>query len=84
MNASNIINYKSKDFTELFGVSVKTLQLWDREGPLKAKCTPTDRRYYTYDQYLQFKDVNTKGDTHQVVIYVFSCRLFGLRKFKNK
>ena len=37
MNASNITNYKPKDFAELLGVSVKTLQRWDREGILKAK-----------------------------------------------
>ena len=54
MNTSNIRNYKPKDFAELIGVSVKTLQRWDREGTLKANRTPTDRRYYTYDQYLQF------------------------------
>ena len=57
MNTSNITNYKPKDFAELLGVSVKTLQRWDREGILKANRTPTDRRYYTYDQYLQFKDM---------------------------
>ena len=55
MNTSNITNYKPKDFAELLGVSVKTLQRWDREGTLKANRTPTNRRYYTYDQYLQFK-----------------------------
>lgn len=27
----HIINYKSKDFSELLGVSIKTLQRWDRE-----------------------------------------------------
>ena len=31
MNTSNITNYKPKDFAELLGVSVKTLQRWDRE-----------------------------------------------------
>ncbi|MGN0465540.1 MAG: MerR family DNA-binding transcriptional regulator, partial [Lachnospiraceae bacterium] len=36
------------------GVSVKTLQRWDREGILKANRTPTNRRYYTYEQYLPF------------------------------
>ena len=58
MNTSNITNYKPKDFAELLGISVKTLQRWDREGILKANRTPTDRRYYTYDQYLQFKGIN--------------------------
>ena len=37
MNTSNITNYKPKDFAELLGVSVKTLQRWDREGNLKSK-----------------------------------------------
>ena len=50
MNTSNITNYKPKDFAELLGISVKTLQRWDREGILKANRTPTDRRYDTYDQ----------------------------------
>ena len=54
MNTSNITNYKPKDFAELLSISVKTLQRWDREGILKANRTPTDRRYYTYDQYLQY------------------------------
>ena len=29
MNTSNITNYKPKDFAELLGVSVKTLQCWN-------------------------------------------------------
>lgn len=29
MNTSNITHYKPKDFAELLGVSVKTLQRWD-------------------------------------------------------
>ena len=69
MNTSNITNYKPKDFAELLGVSVKTLQRWDREGILKANRTPTNRRYYTYDQYLQFKGINTENDNRQIVIY---------------
>ena len=69
MNASNIANYKPKDFAELLGVSVKTLQRWDREGTLKANRTPTDRRYYTYDQYLQYKGIIAEDDNRQIVIY---------------
>lgn len=101
VNTSNITNYKPKDFAELLGVSVKTLQRWDREGILKANRTPTDRRYYTYDQYLQFKGINTENDNRQIVIYarvstrnqkddlqnqvtVFSCRLYGFRKYKKQ
>ena len=104
MNTSNITNYKPKNFAELLGVSVKTLQRWDREGTLKVNRTPTDRRYYTYNQYLQFKGIDTENDTRQIVIYarvstrdqkddlqdivsilhVFSCRLYGLRKYKKQ
>ena len=69
MNTSNITNYKPKDFAELLGVSVKTLQRWDRDGIWKANRTPTDRRYYTYDQYLQFKGIQTKNDRRDIVIY---------------
>ena len=69
MNTSNIKNYKPKDFAELLGVSVKKLQRWDREGTLKANRTLTNRRYYTYDQYLQFKGMNIENDKRQVVIY---------------
>ena len=42
MSISNITNYKLKDFAELLGVSVKTLQRPDREGTLKANRTLTD------------------------------------------
>ena len=69
MNTSNITNYKPKDFAELLGVSVKTLQRGDRDGILKANRTPTDRRYYTYDQYLQFKGIQTENDIRDTVIY---------------
>ncbi len=69
MNTSNINNYKPKDFAELVGVSVKTLQRWDREGTLTANRTPTNRRYYTYDQYLQYKGIRMEADQRQTVIY---------------
>ncbi len=63
-----ITNYKPKDFAELLNISVKTLQRWDREDILKAKRTPTNRRYYTYDQYLEFKGLKNNVD-RKIVIY---------------
>lgn len=69
MNTSNLKNYKPKEFAELLNVSVKTLQRWDRENILNAHRTPTDRRYYTYDQYLQFKGITNDKDERQNVIY---------------
>ena len=80
MNTSNITNYKPKDFAELLGISVKTLQRWDREGILKANRTPTDRRYYTYDQYLQFKGINIENDKRQAVISLMT-NTFSLKAF---
>ena len=69
MNSKHITNYKPKDFAELLGVSVKTLQRWDRENTLKAKRTPTDRRYYTYEQYLEFKGINSANNNRKTIIY---------------
>ena len=69
MNSKHITNYKPKDFAELLGVSVKTFQRWDRENILKAKRTPTDRRYYTYEQYLEFKGINGSDNDRKTVIY---------------
>ena len=69
MNTSNITNYKPKEFAELLNVTVKTLQRWDREKILIANRTPTNRRYYTYDQYLQFKGIGKDADARKVVIY---------------
>ncbi len=47
--------YSPKEFGQLVGRKVKTLQKWDREGVLKAHRSPTNRRYYTHDQYLQYR-----------------------------
>ncbi|WP_293839371.1 IS607 family transposase [uncultured Phascolarctobacterium sp.] len=62
-------NYKPKEFAELLNVTVKTLQRWDREKTLVANRTPTNRRYYTYDQYLQFKGIGRDADFRKIVIY---------------
>jgi len=61
-------NYKPKEFAEMIGVSVKTLQRWDREGILKAYRTPKDRRYYTDKQYAEY--TGKKGQkTGKTIIY---------------
>ena len=67
--SKHITNYKPKDFAELLNVSVKTLQRWDRDKILVAKRNPTDRRYYTYDQYLEFKGVSNDSNTKKKIIY---------------
>ena len=61
-------NYRPQEFAEMIGVSVKTLQRWDKGGKLKAYRTPTDRRYYTYKQYVDYMgDGNCKHG--KTVIY---------------
>jgi putative resolvase len=57
--------YSPRNFSKLVGVSVFTLQRWDRNGTLTAHRTPTNRRYYTHDQYLQYRGLvaNPQGKT---------------------
>jgi putative resolvase len=57
--------YSPKNFSKLVGVSVFTLQRWDRNGILTAHRSPTNRRYYTHDQYLQYRGLvaSTSGKT---------------------
>ena len=60
-------NYKPKEFAELLNVSVLTLQRWDNAGKLKAFRTPTNRRYYTYEQYQKYMGITTLNK--KTVIY---------------
>lgn len=45
---------KPKEMAKRLNVTVRTLQRWDKEGTLKAYRTPTNRRYYTEEQYLNY------------------------------
>lgn len=45
---------KPKEMAKRLNVTVQTLQNWDKKGTLKAHRTPTNRRFYTEDQYAQF------------------------------
>lgn len=62
--------YKPNEFAEILGVSVKTLQRWDKVGKLIAFRNPANRRYYTHDQYLDYiGETNVIKDTKKTVIY---------------
>jgi len=50
---------KIKEVAKILNVHIKTLQRWDREGILKAKRTPTNRRYYTNEMLEEFLNGNT-------------------------
>ena len=62
-------HYKPKEFAELLNVSVITSQRWDNNGKLKAFRTPTNRRYYTYEQYLEYKGINKEDNNRKTIIY---------------
>ena len=47
--------YSPQAFGRLIGRTTNTLQKWDRKGILRAHRSPTNRRYYTHDQYLQYR-----------------------------
>src|SRR5437763_7496378 len=60
--------YSPKRFGELIGKSVNTLQKWDRQGILHAYRSPTNRRYYTHEQYLQYRGL-ISSEQGKVIAY---------------
>ena len=65
----NVFMIRLNEMAKRLNVSVKTLQRWDREGILVAKRTPTDRRYYIEDQYLEYIGSSTKSK-RKTITYV--------------
>ncbi len=59
--------YSPREFGKLIGRSVNTLQQWDRKGILKAHRSPTNRRYYTHDQYLEYLGLVAKEQGKTIV-----------------
>ena len=66
-------NYKVGEFAEKIGVSVSTLQRWDRTNVLKSRRTPTNQRYYT-DEDLN-KVLNLETETKSKRKNVGYCRV---------
>ena len=65
--------YKVGEFAEKIGVSISTLQRWDRTDVLKSKRTPTNQRYYT-DEDLN-KVLNLEDKTKSKRKNVGYCRV---------
>ena len=59
--------YKPKEMAKKLNVTVRTLQRWDNESKLPAKRSPTNRRYYTDDQLMQYLGEPT--DNRKTVAY---------------
>lgn len=53
---------KPKEMAKRLNVTVQTLQNWDKKGTLKAHRTPTNRRFYTEDQYTKFVGQTTNDN----------------------
>ena len=61
---------KPKEMAERLGVTDRTLQKWDKNGTFKAHRTPTNRRYYTEEQYLQYiGKSSSSSEKRKVVAY---------------
>lgn len=58
-----------KEFANRIGVSVKTLQRWDVSGKLIAHRTPTNRRFYTEDQYKKVMNIAEEDNARKNIIY---------------
>ena len=65
--------YKVGEFSEKIGVSISTLQRWDRTNVLKSRRTPTNQRYYT-DEDLN-KVLNLEAETKSKRKNVGYCRV---------
>lgn len=59
--------YTIGEFAKIINRSVRTLQRWDHEERLKAKRTPTNRRYYTHQQYLEYIGIVAKEEAKNIV-----------------
>ena len=76
-----MVNYKVGEFAEKIGVSVSTLQRWDRINVLKSRRTPTNQRYYT-DEDLN-KVLNLETETKSKRKNVGYCRVSTQGQKKN-
>ena len=67
-------HYTIREFSEIVGVTVRTLQRWDREGRLKPPRTLTNRRYYT-DEHIKLvlgTRIENRVSKRKTVVY---CRV---------
>ena len=63
--------YNVSEAAEKIGVSVKTLQRWDRDGKLVASRTPSNRRFYTESQLreiLNMEDNDMERNTYLITL----------------
>lgn len=78
--------YKPHELASLLGVTVATLQRWDRMGQLPAKRNPSNRRYYTQDQVdAILGNAPERGTTEgKVIIYARVSDASGGQKMRDQ
>lgn len=62
--------YTASAAAKKLGVSVKTLQRWDREGKLVPARAPSNRRLYTEEQLVQAQGLRGRATPTATVAYV--------------
>ncbi len=62
---NNMSAISPKDFAKMMGVSVRTLQRWDKNGQLIAYRRPSGRRFYKKEQSeIYLKLINTETESN--------------------
>lgn len=61
--------YKPQQFAQMLGVTVTTLQRWDRSGKLVAHRNPKGRRFYLHSQYEKHLGIQSENKIGEVIIY---------------
>ena len=56
-----------QEFGKRIGKTVTTLQRWDNSGKFPAHRTPTNRRFYTEDQYNQYMGISQSNNRINVI-----------------
>ena len=67
--------YKVGEFAEKIGVSISTLQRWDRTDVLKSKRTPTNQRFYTEEQLNQVLNLSNNNQNKKQGLKIGYCRV---------
>ena len=61
--------YNIRQFSEITGLAVKTLQRWDREGRLSPNRTLSNRRVYTEEHLAQALGMTRRALVRKTVVY---------------
>jgi len=75
--------YRINEFAKRIGKAPSTIRRWEREGKLVAKRHPSGHRYFD-EADVRLLTGGVPERRAVVVCCPFSCRLYGLRKYKHE